>query len=153
MPEKINLFISHYGGDEKYIERFKSLISNNYDIRDSSLVESDPNNAKNEEYIKSILRGQIDWAGKVVVLIGPKTHEREWVDWEINYAANHGEKRVIGVYLPGATDSDLPIALDEFGYACVAWNSDKIIAALEGENIWEDSSGNRRPMAGERGTC
>ena len=72
MAEKINLFISHYGGDEIYIEKFKNLISKSYDIRDSSLVESDPNNATNKEYIKTVLGAQIDWAGKVVVLIGPK---------------------------------------------------------------------------------
>ena len=75
MTEKMNLFVSHYGGDEKYVEKFKSLISDNYDIRDSSIVESNPNNATNKDYIKSLLRTQIDWAGKVVVLIGPKTHE------------------------------------------------------------------------------
>jgi len=153
MAEKINLFISHYGGDEEYVGKFKKLISNDYEIRDSSLVRSEPNNAKNKEYIKSILRDQIDWAGKVVVLIGPKTHEREWVNWEIEYAATHGDKRVIGVYLPGATDSDLPEALNEFGHACVTWDEDKIKSALDGNNTWEDCSGNPRPVGGTRATC
>jgi hypothetical protein len=151
--EKINLFVSHYGGDEKYVEKFKNLISKNYDIRDSSIVESEPNNAKNKEYIKSLLSDQIDWAGKVVVLIGPKTHERDWVNWEIEYAGTHGDKRVVGVFLPGATDSDLPEMLNEYGDACVAWNTDKIIAALDGANTWEDSTGNTRPAGGYRGTC
>lgn len=153
MSDKINLFISHYGGDEAYVEKFKSLISDRYDIRDSSLVETEPNNAHNTEYIKSILRDQMDWAGRVVVLIGPKTHEREWVNWEIEYAATHGDKRVIGVYLPGATDADLPEALDEYGDACVPWNSDKIQSALDGNDIWESSSGEPRPSADTRGTC
>lgn len=135
------------------MEKFKKLISKNYDIRDSSLVETEPNNAKNKEYIKSILRDQIDWAGKVVVLIGPKTHEREWVNWEIEYAATHGDKRIVGVYLPGAKDSDLLEALDDYGDACVPWNNDKIKAALDGNDIWEDSSGKPRPIAGARGTC
>jgi len=153
MPRKINMFISHYGGDEEYVEKFKKLISKNYDVRDSSLVETEPNNATNKEYIKSILRDQINWAGKVVVLIGPKTHEREWVNWEIEYAATHGDKRVIGVYLPGATESDLPKALDEYGDACVAWNNDKIKSALDGEDLWEYSSGVPRPAEGARGIC
>jgi hypothetical protein len=153
MAEKINLFVSHYGRDEKYVEKFKNLISKNYDIRDSSIVESEPNNAKNKEYIKSLLREQIDWAGKVIVLIGPKTHERDWVNWEIEYAGTHGDKQVVGVFLPGATDSDLPEMLNEYGDACVAWNTDKIVAALDGANIWEDSTGNTRPAGGYRGTC
>ena len=153
MAENINLFISHYGGDESYVEKFKNLISKNYDVRDSSIVESNPNNATNKEYIKSLLRTQIDWAGKVVVLIGPKTHEREWVNWEVEYAGTHGDKRVVGVYLPGATDSDLPEALNDFGDACVPWNPDKIVQALDGKDIWEDSSGKPRPIGGNRGTC
>lgn len=149
----MNLFISHYGGDEEYVEKFKSLISKNYDIRDSSLVESDPNNATNKEYIKSLLRTQIDWAGKVVVLIGPKTHEREWVNWEIEYAATHGDKRVVGVFLPGSTDADIPEALNTFGHSCVPWNQEKIVAALNGTDIWENSAGETRPTGGDRHTC
>ena len=153
MAEQINLFISHYGGDEKYIEKFKKLLSKNYDIRDGSIVESDPNNATNKDYIKSLLRSQIDWAGKIVVLIGPKTHEREWVDWEIEYAGTHGDKRIIGVFLPGATDEEIPDMLNDYGDACVPWDSDKIAAALEGDDIWEDSSGSPKPEGGSRSSC
>lgn len=155
MSKTINLFISHYGGDEEYIERFKTLLANkNYNIRDSSIVESEPNNATNKDYIKSLLRPQIDWAGTVVVLIGPKTHERDWVNWEIEYAAKYGDKRIIGVFLRGATDSDIPEMLDDYGDACVPWNSDKIVAAIEGESIWQDSTGQTR-QSGEtnRSTC
>jgi hypothetical protein len=150
MKEKINVFISHYGGDEKYIEKLKELINKNgnYEIRDSSIVESEPNNATNTEYIKSIILPKIDWAGKVIVLIGPKTHEREWVNWEIEQAAKRGDKSIIGVYLQGSTDADIPEALEEFGDACVTWNSDKIISALEGEPIWMDSQNNIRPELG-----
>lgn len=155
MNKKINLFISHYGGDEEHIVGFKKLLSSkNYDIRDSSIVESEPNRAKNPEYIKTLLRSQIDWAGTVIVLIGPKTHEREWVNWETEYAAMKGDKRIIGVFLRGATDSDIPESLDEFGHACVNWNAEKIAAAIEGENIWQDSNGQIRPSEGaNRGTC
>jgi hypothetical protein len=153
MQEKINLFVSHYGGDEKYIEKFKKLMSKEYDIRDSSVVESDPNNATNKDYIKSLIKAQIDWAGKVVVLIGPKTHEREWVDWEIEYAGTHGDKRIVGVFLPGATDADLPEMLNDYGNACVPWNLEKIVKALDGNDIWENSSGETRPAGGPRGTC
>jgi hypothetical protein len=153
MANKINLFVSHYGGDEKYIEKFKQLISHEYDTRDGSVVKSDPNNAHNPEYIKSIIRSQIDWAGKIVVLIGPETHNRDWVDWELEYAGTHGDKRIVGVYIPGATDADLPDALKDYGSACVTWNTQKIRAALEGANIWEDSSGALRPDHMNRSTC
>jgi hypothetical protein len=144
--KKINIFISHYGEDEEHISKVKNLIEKrNYDIRDSSIVESDPNRAKNPEYIKTLLRPKIDWAGTVLVLIGPKTHEREWVNWEIEYANKKGDKRIVGVYLRGATDADVPDKLNDYGDACVPWNSDKLIAAIEGENIWYDSTGKVRP--------
>ncbi|OIP53336.1 MAG: hypothetical protein AUK31_01695 [Fibrobacteres bacterium CG2_30_45_31] len=155
MSQKINLFISHYGGDEDAIPKFKELLSRqDYDIRDSSIVESEPNNANNEDYIKSLLRRQIEWAGKIVVLISPKTAKRDWVNWELEYAAKSGTKRIIGVYLRGATDSDVPNALNDYGDALVAWNLDSIASAIEGANIWQDSTGNARPsVASPRETC
>lgn len=153
MSKKINLFVSHYGGDEESIKDLKSLLKDKYDIRDSSIVESDPNNANNTEYIKSIIRPQIDWAGKIIVLIGPKTHERDWVNWEIEHAAKNGDKRIVGVYLRGEMDSESPEMLENYGHACVAWNTDKIVAALEGDDIWQDSNGQPRSTVDERGIC
>jgi len=154
MSKKINMFISHYGGDEEFIPKFKELMADKYEIRDSSIVKSDPNNAHNEEYIKSLIRNQIDWAGKVVVLIGPKTADRDWVDYEIDYAKKKGDKRVIGVFLRGSTDSDVPEALKNDGDALVAWNSDKISEAIEGKNIWENPDGSTRASTDTgRGTC
>lgn len=150
----INLFISHHGKDEKYIPKVKALLQNkDYEVRDSSIVETEPNKAKDPDYIKTLLRAQIDWAGTMLVLIGPETHTRPWVNWEIEYAAQHGDKRIVGVYLPGATDSDIPIALAEYGDACVAWNSDQLLRAIEGEDIWHDASGRPRPDEGARVTC
>lgn len=147
MSKTINIFIPHFGEDEEYIPKLKDLLKNkNYDLRDYSIEETkNPNNANNPDYIKTLLRPQIDQAGTVLVLIGPKTHERDWVNWEIEYAATHGDKRIIGVYLQGATDADVPDMLNEYGDACVAWNSDKLAAAIEGDNIWHNTAGQPRP--------
>lgn len=49
--ERKNIFISHYGGDEKYIEPFKHAIGSKIHAYDSSVVETEPNNATNEHYI------------------------------------------------------------------------------------------------------
>jgi hypothetical protein len=146
MKEKINIFISHKGEDEKHIEDFKNMISKygDYEIRDSSIVETEPNNATNEEYIKSIIRPKIDWAGKVIVLIGKKTSESDWVTWEIEQAAKRGDKSIIGVYLEGTTDDDVPVALNELGDSCVTWNIEKIIEAIEGKTVWMNSQGSIR---------
>lgn len=45
--------------------------------------------------------------GTVVVLIGKDTAKSNYVNWEIKAAAEMG-KRIIGVYLYGAKDEDIP---------------------------------------------
>lgn len=156
MSKTINLFVSHSGKDEKKIDAFKKLMEKKgYDFRDSSIRESEPNRAHNEEYIKNeILKPAINWAGTMVVLVGRDTHNREWVDWEIEYAIKKG-KKIIGVYLPGETEAILPPALTKFGYSCVGWNADKIDNAIKNTDaIWEDENGNRiAPNKLNRGTC
>lgn len=151
--DRINLFVSHSGKDENMIEPFKKLIGHKYYVRDSSIKESNPNRATDEKYIKyNILAPKIDWAGVVVVLVGPRTHERDYVNWEIEYAQRHN-KKIIGVYLPGAEDSDIPEALEKYGDSLVTWDEKKVIKALDGNIAWEDSKGTTRKSAMERGEC
>lgn len=127
-----NVFISHYGKDDEHIAKLKSLLSDNgYILKNSSIDSSKPNDASNPEYIKSLLRDRIRWAGTTMVLIGEKTHTREWVNWEIEQANQMG-KRIVGVFLNGASDSDVPEAFKKFGNALVGWTSEKIIDAIEG---------------------
>ena len=142
----INLFVSHYGGDEDKIDAVKNLLCKaGYQVRDGSIKESEPNHAKDEAYIKQrIMAPQIQWAGCMVVLIGPKTASREWVDWEIEYAMKKG-KRIVGVFLQGAIDSDIPQALLEYGNALVGWNSGKIAEAISGKNVWLKTDNTERP--------
>lgn len=133
-----NIFVSHYHTDAEKIESLRNLLNKKgITTKDSSIYEAKAkNNANNPDYIKSLIRPQIQWAGKVIVLIGSKTSQSDWVNWEIKYAAEKG-KRIIGVFLSGETDADIPIELKNYGDALVAWNSDKIIKAINGEDIWE----------------
>lgn len=148
MSEEIkNIFVSHEHKDADKIEAFKDLIGRHgINMRDSSIYESKlKNNAKNEQYIKQeLIKPQMHWAGTVVVLIGKDTAKSDYVNWEIKTAAEMG-KRVIGVYLQGARDEDVPPALDEYGYGLVGWNGEKIVRAIEGEDMdWEKSDGTPR---------
>lgn len=155
MGKIINIFVSHAGEDENKIESVKQLMRNKgFTVRDASITESEPNNASNTEYIKyKILKPRIDWAGCMVVLIGDKTASKDWVNWEIDYAMKKG-KRIVGVFLQGAKDNDIPDALLNCGDALVGWNSNKIADAINGENIWLDSSGKARAESNMfHGTC
>jgi hypothetical protein len=67
----------------------------------------------------------------MVVLIGKETHTRPWVDWEIEQANKQG-KRIVGVYVRGETEADKPAALKKYATNTVAWNTDSILAAIDG---------------------
>ena len=126
-----NVFISHYNKDEKHIQNLKSLLDKNYTLRNSSIDSTKPNEAGNPDYIKQLLSDGIKWAGTTIVLIGPKTHTRDWVDWEIQKSYKEGN-RIVGVYINGASDSDLPDEFKKHGDAVVGWTGDRIIDAIEG---------------------
>lgn len=138
-----NVFISHIHEDDTGLGKLKDLLAKNgMDIRDSSINSSNPNNAKSPEYIKSqILAPQIQWAGTLVVYVSPQTKDSEWVNWEIEYAAQLG-KRIVGVWEQGAQDCELPKALTEYGDAMVGWNGSSIVDAIvSGKDDWEKPDG------------
>jgi len=144
MTEK-NVFISHYGQDDEHVGNMKNLLDNSgYTLKNSSIDSTKPNQANNTDYIKTLLRDRIRWAGCVVVLIGPQTCTRPWVNWEIEQAAKQGT-RIIGVYINGASDSDVPDSFEKYGDALVGWTGNKIIDAIEGRiNNWEKVDGSQR---------
>lgn len=145
MEKTKNVFISHYTKDEENILKMKTLLkTKGYEIKNSSIDSTKANNATNSDYIKQLLRKRISWAGKFICLIGPHTHERPWVNWEIEQANKQG-KEIIGIYINGASDSDLPSNFEKYGETTVGWDSRKIIEALE-ENVihWENPDGSQR---------
>ena len=106
-----------------------------FDYHHSSIDEYTQIKSTNSSVIQEALSKKIDWAGTVVVLIGPDTHTRPWVNWEIAYALKNG-KRVVGVYLRGEKDATVPENLDKYGDAMVGWNADAIVDAIRGKNTW-----------------
>ena len=115
-----NIFVSHYHSDSEGILDLIDLVKRNgLNMRDSSIYEAkEKNNAHNEEYIKSLIRPHISWAGTVV-----------------ETAAEKG-KRIVGVFLNGCSDCPIPEALKKYGDALVGWSSGSIIDAINGEDDW-----------------
>jgi MTH538 TIR-like domain (DUF1863) len=141
-----NVFISHVHEDDDGLAKLKDLIEGGgLTIRDSSINSTNPNDAKDPDYIKTgILAPQIQWASTLLVYITPKTKESEWVNWEIEYAAKQG-KRIVGVYAYGAGDCDVPEALEKYADDVRGWQSDGIIDAITGKtNEWREPSGELR---------
>jgi len=107
-----------------------------------------------DKVIERILRMKISWASTVVVLIGKDTHERKWVNWEIDKANEQG-KRIVGVFVRGGTEADIPPSLEKYGSAIVNWNTDSIMAAIDGQNDFQNPDGTNRqgPNSGSTSTC
>lgn len=135
-----DIFVSHYHKDADEISNLKKIIGkkNQYEPRDSSVYEDkNPNNAKNEEYIKTLIKPKIKWASTLIVIISDKTHLSKWVNWEIEYAQRLG-KNIVGVYLPGFKEEDVPENLINYSNSVVGWNSEQINRAINGESIFCD---------------
>jgi hypothetical protein len=136
-----NVFISHVHEDDSLLSDLKNLISRaGMDVRDASITDERPNLARNEQYIKyQILAPKIDWAGTLVVLISHETAFSDYVNWEIKYAVGRG-KRVVGVFVQGATDADIPEELGKIGDAAkVGWQGDRVVDAISGDIAeWDD---------------
>ena len=151
-----NIFISHIHEDDEGLGRLKDLIrSHGMTPRDYSINADNPNNAHDENYIKSgILAPRIRQSSTLVVYISPDTKRSPWVDWEIEYAQKN-DKRIVGVWEHGSNGCDVPDSLRKYADAVVGWRGNRIIDAIQGRiNDWEDPDGTKLPLqAIPRYTC
>lgn len=150
-----HLFISHHSKDDSHITKLSKLLSSKgYDIRNSSIRVNERNqNRLNQKKVKKevlerVLRMKISWASTVVVLIGKNTHQRPWVNWEIDKANEQG-KRIVGVFVRGGTNADIPPSLEKYANAIVGWNTESIIGAIDGRNDFQNpDNSSRDPING-----
>lgn len=151
MSNRKHVFISHHHADDDEVTKLTSLLQRSgHDIRNSSIRAKPANRQRLEQglvsdrVIERLLRRKISWASTVVVLIGKHTHARSWVDWEIRKAHELG-KRIVGVYARGGTEADIPPSLEDYASSIVGWNTDSIIAAIDGsQNSFETPDGMSR---------
>jgi hypothetical protein len=151
MSKRRHVFISHHHADDDHVSKLTNLLGRNgFEIRNSSIRAKPANQARlaagkiPERTLKRLLRMKMSWAGTVIVLIGKKTHERPWVDWEIRKANELG-KRIVGVFTHGGTQADVPPAFEEYGDALVNWNSDSVIDAIEDKDSPFENAGSSAP--------
>ncbi|MER8595981.1 TIR domain-containing protein [Mesorhizobium sp. M1182] len=151
MSQRRHVFISHHHADDDHVTNLTDLLGRNgFEIRNSSIRAKPSNQARldakqiPERTLKRLLRMKMSWAGTVIVLIGKETHQRPWVDWEINKANELG-KRIVGVYAYGGTRADIPPAFEKYGNALVNWNSASIIDAIEGKDSPFEDPGSSTP--------
>jgi hypothetical protein len=152
-----HVFISHHHADDAEVSNLTALLTKSgHDIRNSSIRAKPANQRRldqglvKEETIRRLLRMKISWAGTVVVLIGKETHTRSWVNWEIEQA-NKQNKRIVGVYAQGGKDAEIPTALEKYASSIVGWNTDSIMAAIDGTtNAFQNADGTTREASHNR---
>lgn len=161
MGLKKNVFISHHHKDDALVDKMTTLLSRNgCDIRNSSIRAKPANQQRldkglvKRETLERLLRMKMSWAGTVIVIVGKETHSRPWVNWEIQQAQRLG-KNIVGVWEQGLKDKiELPEALIKYGTAQVGWNSESIIAAIDGNASFQNPDGSPSPRQdGYHGVC
>jgi hypothetical protein len=153
-----HIFVSHHHEDDAAVTRLTELLAErNWDMRNSSIRAKPANQRRldqgmvKDEVIRRLLRRKISWSSTVVVLIGKDTHSRPWVNWETDEANKQG-KRIVGVFVRGGTNADIPVTLKKYASAIVAWNAESIMNAIDGgENIFQEPDGTASPPV--RGTA
>lgn len=99
-PVRFRIFVSYqHSSDQYYYDQFSKLFHDDYEtIFDNSLprkIESD-----DPDYVIQRIRNDfITGTSCTVVLVGPTTYQRKYVDWEIK-ATLDKEHGLIGIQLP-----------------------------------------------------
>ncbi|MEN6424318.1 MAG: TIR domain-containing protein [Phycisphaerales bacterium] len=107
VPTKSKVFISyHHDGDQAYYDRFVRLFDAHYEIiTDTSLerrVDSD-----DVDYQQRVIREEhVTGSSVTIVLCGPESWKRRWIDWEIHMTLNK-QHALLGIALPTAVTNHL----------------------------------------------
>lgn len=139
MVQQQNIFISHYEKDDVHVQALKIKLKDlGYNIRNFSVDSTKHKDGRRptDAVIKRLLEMRISWSSTFICLIGPKTHTREWVDFEIAKAQEQN-KRIVGLYTHGSAETaEIPDRLKTCASNIIGWNSiDKLGAIIEGANF------------------
>jgi len=89
-----------------------------------------PVDSQDPQYIRRKIREMLNGTSVTVVLIGRKTTQSEWVDFEIRESLDRGNG-LLGIRLKDAGNVNLPSALIEAGAKIIDWNPDIFADEIE----------------------
>lgn len=122
-----SIFISH---DHADADRIKSIrkwaLEGKLGPNIQIITESEDVRPGGKIAIKEHLSPKLQGMSAIIVLIGDNTHNRPWVDYEVQYAKSHN-KLLIGVRIPETTGSP-PAAMKSCSIA--SFNPNSIIKYL-----------------------
>jgi hypothetical protein len=105
-PVKHKVFVSyHHALDQDYYDDFSTRFHDTYEsIHDHSL-DNEIDSGNNDYVMRKIREEYLTGTSCTLVLIGPETYIRKYIDWEIK-ATLDKQHALIGIYLPTAKRSD-----------------------------------------------
>jgi hypothetical protein len=125
------IFISYQGDDRMRAKGFRLMRFNpnvEVDFFDRHLL--DPVASRDPAYIRRCINERMRGTSVTVVLIGSKTRESEWVDYEIRRTLEEG-KGLVGIRLKGLDESISPSRLIEAGADVIDWDPSGFNEAIE----------------------
>ncbi|WP_158621571.1 TIR domain-containing protein [Corallococcus aberystwythensis] len=136
--ESKNLFVSHSYLDDAVLQGLKAALE-----KAGYIVEALPHDGPKpkDTAVASFTNEMpsapcIDRAEALIVLVSPGLRTMSEVNSEVEYAERRG-KRIVGVYVRGGRETDLPANFQKYGDALVSWPSTRVMEALDGTlNIW-----------------
>ena len=125
------IFISFQHGDIMQAKGFNLLRWNpNVPVEFVGRHLLSPVDSQNKQYIQRKVREQLKGTSVTIVLIGRRTADSDWVDYEIRASLERG-KGVLGIRLKGAENADIPPALREAGAKTIDWEPDTFADEIE----------------------
>jgi hypothetical protein len=106
-PKRPRIFVSYqHSSDQAYYDHFSKIVHDSYESAyDNSLdrrIDSDDN-----EYVIQRIRDEfLKGSSCTIVLIGPTTYQRKFIDWEIKATLDKGHG-LIGLQLPNVVPNYL----------------------------------------------
>lgn len=124
------LFLSFHYEDRNQVNGFRLMAhSPNLPIDFADVSVRSAINSEQGAYLRKVIYEKIARCSVVVCLIGDGTAWREWVEWELQTAAELG-KGVCGVRLKGSRGRT-PEILRRIGAPVANWHPSDIVAAIE----------------------
>lgn len=96
LNKKQKIFVSYYHDTDKHYKRLLTAwsVNDKFELEFEDISTDVSIKSENTAYIKRVIADKIKQCDVFVVLIGKKSHKREWISWEIEKAKEYGKKIV-----------------------------------------------------------
>lgn len=98
ISKKKKVFVSYYYDEDKHYKRLLNAWSANvkFSLEFEDVSTDVSIKSENTKYIRQVISKKIEQCDVFIVLVGKKSHRREWISWEI-IKAKEFRKKIIAI--------------------------------------------------------